>query len=209
MMRFKDRIRKMEDKLDEYNLHPDNQSEDKEVREGMRNKQEQMLEEIGKLDERMNKQDEIIVKLKKDKDTAFDMIRDIKITASNLTDEIQEHASLILTNRNNITNLQQSVTTTNQEYKRLASIVETHSIKLNASNALPSNKPWMLQSDTQKYPILCAYQSNFNFAKYSQMLAQVQLQGESIIEVKQFYENIDVAIMTSLSVMKFFHAIKI
>ena len=73
---------------------------------------------------------------------------------------------------------------------------------MNASNSFPATKPWMLQSDTNKYPILLAYQNN-KFERFAPMLSQVKLGGDKIADVKRFYNNINVVMMTTLSSMHF------
>ena len=202
MGRLNIKARTIEDSIEEYQLHPDYFSSDRKIREQIRGKRSKLMDKLWEMDEQLNTQRNEISKLNKAKYAAFDMIRGIKIKMNEIVEEVEQHNSDILRNRNNIYILNQTMTSTKQEHRRILSKLESHDLKINASNALPS-KPWMLLSDTDRYPILTIYQSSSKFSKFAPMIQQINLQGDKISNVRQFYENIDVTIMTSLSTMKF------
>ena len=111
------------------------------------------MDKLWEMDEQLNTQSNEISKLNKAKDAASDMIRGIKIKVNEIMEEVELQNSDILRNRNNISILNQTMNSTKQEHRSILSKLESHDLKINASNALPG-KPWMLQSDTDMYPIL-------------------------------------------------------
>ena len=81
--------------------------------------------------------------------------------------------------------------------------MEEHDIKLNASGTI-SRKPWALQSDTAKFPILQTYESTSKLLRLAPMLESIVLKGDNVMQIRQFYNQINTAIMTSLAFMIFF-----
>ena len=80
--------------------------------------------------------------------------------------------------------------------------MEEHDTKLNGSGTI-SRKPWALQSDTAKYPILQTYESTSRYSRLAPALDSITLKGYNVMEIRQFYNLINTAVMTSLASMKF------
>lgn len=80
--------------------------------------------------------------------------------------------------------------------------MEEHDIKLNTSGTI-SRKPWVLQLDTAKYPILQTYESTSTYSRLALKLDTIILKGDNVMEIIQFYNLINTAIMTSIALMVF------
>ena len=155
--RMKKQIRDLEDKADSYQIHPDNWSSDKEVRSQITGKRSKLLDKLWELDGARETHEQEIEKLKTAKDSAFDLIREAKDKINEVVDALAEHDAYILKNRQNISIMNQNVTAIKQENRGILSQLQEQALKMNASNSFPATKPWMLQSDTNKYSILLAY----------------------------------------------------
>jgi hypothetical protein len=88
-----------------------------------------------------------------------------------------------------------------KEHSGILSRLQEHSFKLNASNTFTSTKPWMLKSDSETYPLLKIYDTNTKFGTFSPLLSPIRLEGDKILDIKKFYEEINVTLMTTLSSM--------
>ena len=104
-------------------------------------------------------------------------------------------------NREHIARLTDEVKVQISENRFLRKKMEEYDIKLNASGAM-SCKPWALQSDTIKYPILQAYESTSRYSRLSPILETITLTGDNVMEIRQFYDLINTTMMTSLSSIK-------
>ena len=194
---MKKQIRNLEEKFDSYQIRPD-----KEVRSQITDKRSKLLDKLWGLDSERETHDQEIEKLKKAKDSAFDLIREAKTKINEVVDALAEHDAYILKNRQSISIMNKNVTAIKQENRCILSQLQEHALKMNASNSFPATKAWMLQSDTNKYHILLAYQ-NSKFERFAPMLSQVKVGGDKIADVKRFYNNINVVMMTTLSSMHF------
>ena len=80
----------------------------------------------------------------------------------NTVEELQEQVTSDQTmnekfqriNRDNITNLSAKVSDQASTQRRLMTMMEVHSLKLNATGKYQQNSPWQLTSDVDKYPML-------------------------------------------------------
>ena len=61
----------------------------------------------------------------------------------------------------------------------------------------------MLKSDSETYPLLKIYDTNTKFGTFSPLLSPIRLEGDKIPDIKKFYEEINVTLMTTLSSMFF------
>ena len=111
------------------------------------------------------------------KDKSFEMIRDIRIKMDAVEERVEEQDKYILRNRESISVLTEHVGEQKREHKSILSKLETHDIKLNAANALPS-KPWALQSDSDEYPILRVYQNQMLFNRLPSLPKMISLTGD-------------------------------
>ena len=59
----------------------------------------------------------------------------------------------------------------------------------------------MLKSDSDTYPILKIYSVNTKFGTFSPLLSPIRLEGDKMMDIKKFYEEINVTLMTTLSSM--------
>ena len=98
--------------------------------------------------------------------------------------------------------LRSHVDETRKDHRHILRKLETHDIKLNASGSL-HKKPWALQSDTDKYPLLKAYENNSHFSNLPHLLKPIILEGDSSFNIQQFYDSMNTAIMTTLSAHAF------
>ena len=203
MRKLKQTIKTMEDKIEDYTDHLNNRSPDPHLATTMYDKQSDLRTDLEQLEINMQQYKDMMEKLNTAKDKAFDMIRDIHIEMDVVEERVEEQDRYILRNRESISVLTEHVQDKKREHKFILSKLETHDIKLNAANVLPS-KPWVLQSDFDQYPILRLYQNQMLFNQLPTLLKTISLTGDSITNVKQFYNNINMALMTSVSVMKFF-----
>lgn len=49
-----------------------------------------------------------------------------------------------------------------------------------------------------------AYQNTTKFERFTPMLSQITLEGDKIVDVKKFFNNMNVVMMTAFSLMIFF-----
>ena len=59
----------------------------------------------------------------------------------------------------------------------------------------------MLKSDSDTYPLLKIYDTNTKFGMFSPLLSTIKLEGVKVLDIKRFYEKINVILMTTLSSM--------
>ena len=194
--RLTKKIKKMEDKADAAFDHPDQTSKDRDAKMRVRKDQKDILESLDKMEENMEK-------LIKAKDVAYEKMLNMKLQIESIREEVEQHDKYILRNRNNIVQLAENVRTQTTENKFLRKKMEEHDIKLNASGTI-SRKPWALQSDTAKFPILQTYESTSKFSRLAPMLEPIVLKGDNVMQIRQFYNQINTALMTSLASMKFY-----
>ena len=90
-----------------------------------------------------------------------------------------------------------------KEHNGILSRLQDHSLKINVSGSISSRKPWMLQSDADTYPILNIYENTVKFSSLVHLLSPIKLDGDKMMDIRKFYEEINVAMMTSLSTMTF------
>ena len=107
-----------------------------------------------------------------------------------------------LNNKSNMAIIRSHVDETRKDHRQILRKLETHDIKLNASGSL-NKKPWAIQSDTDKYPLLQAYEHNSQFSNLPHLLKPIILEGDSSFNRQQFYDSMNTAIMTTLSAHSF------
>ena len=100
-------------------------------------------------------------KVIKAKYVAYVKILNMKLQFEGIREEVEHHDKYILRNRNNIVQLTRNVRTQTTENKLLRKKTKEHEIKSNASGTI-SGKPYVLQSDTAKFPILHTFESTQN-----------------------------------------------
>ena len=107
----------------------------------------------------------------------------MKQQIQDIKEEIEQHAKFILRNRNNIVQLTNDVKVQISENKFLRKHMEEHDIQSNASGTI-SRKPWDLQLDTAKYPILQKYESTSTYSRLAPMLDTIILKGNNATEIR-------------------------
>ena len=83
----------------------------------------------------------------------------------------------------------------------MLSRLQEHSLKLNATNSFSATTPWKLQSDSDSYPLLKIYDAHAKFGSFSPLLSNIKLEGDKMLDIKKFYEEINMTLMTTLSSM--------
>lgn len=106
---------------------------------------------------------ELIIKAK---DKAFDQIHNLKIDLKPVREDLAHHDTTILKNRLTFATLCEHVDATRLDHIYILKKTEDHDLKLNTSGSLGS-KPWALQSDTKKYPLLHSFEKNLIFQSYT------------------------------------------
>ena len=142
----------------------------------VQNEQKEILSKLDTLDNSM-------AKLINDKNVAFEKIRDMKKQLLEIKEDIEQHDKFILRNRENISQLTDDVRVQISENRFLRKKMEEHDIKLNASGTI-SRKPWALQSDTAKYPILQTYKSTSRYSRLAPALDSITLKGDNVMEIR-------------------------
>ena len=137
------------------------------------------------------------------KDKLFDTVNELKIKINEVMDSIDEQDGYMLTNRNNIGIISQNMSEIKKEHHGILSHLQEHALKINGSGTISSRKSWMLQSDTYTDPILKVYENTAKFALLAPLLSPIKLDGDKMMDIKKFYEEINVAMMTTLSTMIF------
>ena len=193
--RLSKKIKNLEEKAEATYNHPDITSKDREAKMKVRNDQKDILSSLAAMEDAM-------AKLVNAKNIAYDKIRGMKQELEAIENDMKQHDKFILKNRENIAQLSDDVKVQIKENRYLRRKMEEHDIKLNASGTI-SRKPWALQSDTAKYPILQTYESTSRYSRLAPMLDTIILKGDNVMEIRQFYNLINTAIMTSLASMKF------
>ena len=166
----------METKTEDTYNYPDTKSKDREEKMKVRDTQKDILKKIDTMDGTM-------IKLVKTKYIVYEKIRDMKKQLQDITNEIEQHDKYILKIRKNIARIADDVKVQLNESRFLRKKMEEHDIKLNASGTI-SRKPWALQSDTVKYPILQAYKSTSRYARLAPMLEKITLKGDNVMEIR-------------------------
>ena len=196
------RIEKMETKSEELITHPDNLSSDRMIRTEIREKKNAIYEQMEQMSKDMQQHQTTMAKLSKAKDKAFEMIREMQRTIEIINDEMTINDKHILNNRNSLNILSSNMSDQQRDNRDILKRLEAHEIKLNARGTVNA-KPWAKHSDIEKYPILQVYETNTHFSKLAPLLENIKLQGDDLNSIKQFWDSINAAIMTSLSTMKF------
>ena len=101
----------------------------------------------------------------------------------------------------NISIMSQNMQELKKEHSGILSRLQEHSFKLNASNTFTAAKPWILKSDSDTYPLIQFHDSNAKFGTFSPLLSSIRIEGDNMLDVKKFYEELNVTLMTTLSSM--------
>ena len=130
-----------------------------------------------------------------------EIIRDIKLKINEVVELIDEQDTYVLTNGKNISVMSQNMQDLKKEHSDILSCLQEHPFKFNASDTFTATKPWVLKSDSNTYPLLKIYDSNTKFGTLSSLLSPIRLDGDKMLDIKKFYEKINVTLMTTLSSM--------
>ena len=198
---MKQKIKKLETKADSYEIHADNWSKDREVRMRIKGKRSKIMDKLWEMNDTLEIQDKTLEDLQVAKDKLFDVIRDMKMKINEVVELIDEQDGYVLTNRKNISIMSQNMQEMKKEHSGILSRLQEHSFKLNASNTFTATKPWMLKSDSDTYPILKIFDVNTKFGTFAPLLFPIKLEGDKMMDIKKFYEEINVTLMTTLSSM--------
>ena len=133
--------------------------------------------------EQLETNTKVIEKFKIAKDKLFDIVNELKAKINEVMDTIDEQDGYMLTNRNNIAIMSQNMSEIKKEHHGILSRLQEHSLKINASGSISSRKPWMLQSDTDTYPILKVYESTTKFSSLAPLLNPIKLDGDKMMDI--------------------------
>ena len=147
--------------------------------------------------------------MKKMKDDAFDRIRDLATEFTIFEDKVQDDQLLtekfLRQNRDNITNISQTVHDHTSKIRQILSKSQEHDIKLNATGKFSPMSPYQLTVDLEKYPILkSANNHHSHFSSLPKMLTSLEMEGDNLSDIQNFYDGINTAFMTVLSSNNFF-----
>lgn len=192
----------MDEKSDCFFLHPDNESPNKQKSNKIRDEHTDVLIKIKTIKVLVLQQETKIKSLIKAKNTAFDMIRGWKLDIQSVREEIEHHDTNTLKNRTSIATLQEHMDNIPKGHRAITNKLEIYDIKLNTSSTL-NTKPWALQSDTDKYPLLHSYERASHFSKLHCRINLAILNGNETADIQHFYDSINYVIMTTLTACSF------
>ena len=119
--KMRKKYKALEEKSDKYMFHPHHDSSDSNERSKICKKEEELFAKMETMEINMDKQKCEMDKTSKAKDTAFHMIRDIKVEIATIAEDINSHDIAILSNRNNVATLRQSMTEQKKENRQILS----------------------------------------------------------------------------------------
>ena len=149
-------------------------------------------------------------KLIQQKDEAFIKIANLRYETNAFKEQVDKdqkmNEKIQQQNKARINNMETIVKSQTNQQRTLLKKMESHEIKLNACGTTPSfTTPFQLIPDTDKYPILkSAINQYTHFSNLPKMLQNVTLLDDSLASVQHFYDNVNTAIMTTLTSNVFF-----